>query len=76
MLVAVVEEIWPWPERHDSKPHIIGPVDAADGYDAARELARLRASKFESHDYEGEQDYWWGHNKDEPVLHRYVVRAS
>jgi hypothetical protein len=78
MLVAVVEEIWPWPEKTDSKPRIIGPVDAADGYDAARQLAKRRAEKFDRHAYEpnARHDYWWGRNEGAAVLHRYVMRVS
>jgi len=78
MLVAVVEEIWPWPEREDTNPSVIGPVDAADGYSAARQLAKARAERFDRHGYEGDAryDYWWGRNEGTDVLHRYVIRAS
>jgi hypothetical protein len=78
MLVAVVEEIWSWPEGADSKPRIIGPVNAADGYEAARHLAKARAEWFDRHGYEGNarHDYWWGHNENASTLHRYVIRAS
>jgi hypothetical protein len=78
MLVAVVEEIWPWPEDADSKPRIIGPVNAADGYEAARQLAKARAERFDRYGYEDDarHDYWWGRNEGARVLHRYVIRAS
>jgi hypothetical protein len=78
MLVAVFEEIWPWPEKVDSKPRIIGPVEAADGHDAARQLAKQRAQKFDRHGYEpnARHDYWWGRKEGELVLHRYVVKAN
>jgi hypothetical protein len=76
MLVPVVHEIWPWPVKSISKPKIIGPVDAGDGYDAARKLAEARAKNFERHSYEPEFDYWWGHNNGATEYHRFVVRAS
>jgi hypothetical protein len=78
MLVAVFEEIWPWPVRTDSKPTIVGPVDAADGYDAARQLAKARAERFDGHGYEANarHDYWWGRKERADILHRYVIKAS
>jgi hypothetical protein len=79
MIVAVVEEIWPWPSRPDSTPIVIGPVAASpDGYDAARQLAKARAQKFERHGYEDDarHEYWWGRNDNADRLHRFVVRAS
>jgi hypothetical protein len=78
MLVAVFEEIWPWPQRPDSKPTIVGPVAAADGFEATRRAAKARAEKFDRHGYEGDarHDYWWGRNEGHTVLHRYVIRAS
>jgi hypothetical protein len=74
MLIAVIEEIWPWPVRPDSTPKVIGPVDAGDGYDAARRLAETRAKKFERHEYNREFDYWWGRNEGATEYHRFCVR--
>jgi hypothetical protein len=78
MLVAVVHEIWPRPTKPTSKPiKIIGPVDAGDGFEAARSLAEARAKVFDHHDYAGEADYWWGYNDNATAeCHRFVVRAS
>jgi len=76
MLIAVHEEIWPWPIKRDSKPTIIGPVGAGDGYEKARAIARAMAEKFDNSKYVGEFDYWYGHNEGAPALHRYVIKAA
>ena len=76
MLVGVYEEIWPWPVRPDSQPKIRGPVSADDGYEAARAIAQVMAEKFGRSKYQGEFDYWWGHNDGAPELYRFVIRSS
>jgi hypothetical protein len=78
MLVTVFKEIWPWPERPDSTPTIVGPVDAGEGFHAARQMAKARAENFDHHGYEGDarHEYWWGRNDGGRELHRYVLRAS
>jgi hypothetical protein len=75
MLVSVYEEVWPWPIKKDSQPKMIGPVGAGDGYEAARAIAKAMAEKFDHSKYEGEFDYWYGHNEGAPDLHRYVIGA-
>jgi hypothetical protein len=50
-------------------------VAAGDGYPAARELAETQAKEFERHEYNGEFDYWWGHNEGAAEYHRFVIGA-
>ena len=76
MLVAVIHEIWPWPDEPGSTPKaIIGPIGADEGYAAARSLAENRASEFDKHGLDGERDFWWGHNEGELEYHRFIFKA-
>jgi hypothetical protein len=72
-LVPVFEEIWPRLLTANAKPKFIGPVDAGDGYDAAREKAKSKVAKFDHRNFDEEFDYAWGYNNGAPELHRYVV---
>jgi hypothetical protein len=78
MLVAIYEEIWPWPVQNDSQPTITGPVGVADGYEKAHSIAQEKAAKFNRSEFVGDArfPYWWGHDTDASKLHRYVIRAS
>jgi hypothetical protein len=77
MLVGVHEEIWPWPVQQDSRPRVIGTIGAGDGYEAACEIAKAKAQRFDHFDYVGDAEfaYWWGHNDNAPELHRFVIKA-
>ncbi len=48
MLVAIYEEIWPWPVQNDSQPTIRGPVGVADGYEKAHAVAQRESSQIQT----------------------------
>lgn len=66
MLVAVYEEIWPWPVRKDSQPKVSGPAGVADGHARAHAIAQEKAGKFNRSAFVGDTrfPYWWGRDTD------------
>jgi hypothetical protein len=75
MMRSISEEIWT--TGVDSKlVRQMGIRAAADGWEAAYERAKELASKFEIHNFEHDEQrsYAWGRNKDDGVVHLFVVR--
>jgi hypothetical protein len=78
MIHVIFEEVWSTPHGTIEGTQI-GPrklLDAKPTRAEAELYAQALASKFHHHNFNGENDYWWGREKDGAEVHRFIVRPA